>query len=217
MIKLAIVDDDLRLAKGLKSEMLDFEEIDSVLCCASGIKFAKDLAAMSPGKRPEVILMDISMGFPTEGIEATQQIKLLYPEIEIIMFTISDEDESIFEAFKAGAVGYLLKNESPSFIVKTILDIKNGGTQMSPSIARKTISYFQLPETKPKENLKQHTQLSVRETELLSLVSGGMTYDRIAEKLFISINTVKSHMTHIFAKLQVKNKVEALKKVGGLF
>ncbi len=218
MIKLAIVDDDVRLAKGLRSELLDFEEIHSVLTSNSGLRFAEDLKTMAQEKRPEVILMDISIAVPNEGILATREIKANHPEIDVIMFTISDEDEMIFDAFRAGAVGYLLKSESPSFILKTILDISGGGTQMSPSIARKAITFFKKLEHRSKNiSVDPSTVLSTREVEILQLVAEGTTYDRIAAKLFISVNTVKSHMTHIFTKLQVKNKVEALNKAKTLF
>jgi len=214
MVKLAIVDDDTRLLKGLKSELLKFTEIDSIISSSSGISFAEELRSMPPERRPEVILMDISMGSPNEGIMATRHIKLTNPEIEIIMFTISDEDEMIFDAFQAGAVSYLLKNESPSFIVRTILDTKNGGTIMSPSVARKTIKFFKSDKIKPKDP-SFGAVLSLREQEILNLVSLGLTYDRIAERLFISIHTVKTHMSNIFGKLQVNNKLAALKKVNG--
>jgi DNA-binding NarL/FixJ family response regulator len=163
--------------------------------------------------------MDISMGSPDEGVQATRLIKNKFPEIEIIIFSISDEDERVFEAFKAGAMGYLLKSEPPSFILKTILDVKNGGAQMSPMIARKAIRFF-LPTSQEKpvsEASQESEKLSVREAEILGHVSKGLTYLQISEILFISPNTVKKHMVNIFEKLQVKNKIEALKKAGNLF
>jgi DNA-binding NarL/FixJ family response regulator len=214
MVKLAIVDDNIRLLKSLKEELLNFKEIDSIISSSSGIKFSEELQAMPQEKHPEVVLMDISMGSPNEGILATRQIKLTNPEIEIIMFTISDEDEMIFDAFRAGAVGYLLKNESPSFIVKTILEIKNGGTQMSPSVARKAINFFKSDKIKLKDTTL-NSMLSLREQEILNFVSEGLTYERIAERLFISTHTVKTHMSNIFGKLQVNNKIAALKKING--
>src|ERR1700733_7934438 len=138
-IKIAIVDDDVQLCKVLKSDLLEFNDVDSVITHHSGLAFARELEQFSISKRPEIIIMDISMGLPDEGILATRMIKNKFPEIGIVMFTISDEDDRIFEAFKAGAMGYLLKSEPAEFIVKTILDVNNGGAQMSPSIARKTI------------------------------------------------------------------------------
>jgi DNA-binding NarL/FixJ family response regulator len=217
MYRVAIVDDDGRVAWGLKEALMQFEEISSVSCGTSGLQFALELESTPEEKRPHVIIMDISMGSPDEGIVATQQIKAHFPEIEIIMFTISDEDEQIFEAFKAGAMGYLLKSESPDFILRTIIDVKNGGAQMSPSIARKTIRYLApvAPVTKEPEEKKilEDTPLSVREREILDLVAKGFTYPYIADTLHIATHTVKKHMMNIFGKLHVKNKIEALKKI----
>jgi DNA-binding NarL/FixJ family response regulator len=221
MIKLAIVDNDLRFVKGLRGELLEFSEIESVTCSDSGLKFQKDLEQMVPDKRPEVILMDISMSLPDEGIRTTRQIKIRFPDIGIIMFTISDEDERIFDAFKAGAMGYLLKNESPAFILKTILDVKNGGAQMSPSIARKAIRFLAPESPKKIGSYKSGPEqiseaLSIRELEILHLVADGLTYPQIADRLFVATNTIKKHMMNIFGKLNVKNKIEALRKTEGL-
>jgi DNA-binding NarL/FixJ family response regulator len=217
VIKLAIVDDDQRLVKTLKSELLEFDEIESVITSHSGLSFAKELEQMGLGKRPEVIVMDISMGTPDEGIRATRLIKSRFPEIEIVMFSVSDEDARIFEAFKAGAMGYLLKNETPAFILKTIIDVKNGGAQMSPGIARKAIRHFapeQIRLANPEESGIE--ELSLREREVLELVAKGKTYQEVAENLFVATNTVKKHMMNIFEKLQVNNKVQAIKKTHGL-
>ncbi len=212
MYKLAIVDDDVRIASALREALLEFDEIDSVICSNSGLKFAKDLLTMPPASRPDVIVMDISMGLPDEGIRATRQIKSDFPDIEVIMFTITDEDERIFEAFKAGAMGYLLKSEEPAFILKTITDVKNGGAQMSPGIARKAIQYLAPRATVAKPTADKDEGLTIREKEILDQVAKGLTYPVIANQLFISTQTVKKHMMNIFDKLQVKNKVEALKK-----
>lgn len=213
-IRLAIVDDDVQLSKSLRNDLLEFDEIKSVITSSSGLGFVKELGALPVDQRPEVIIMDISMSQPDEGIRATRQIKDRFPEIEIVMFTISDEDERIFEAFKSGAMGYLLKNEPPSFILKTILDVRLGGAQMSPSIARKAIRYFTQQSKNDGYFGGVHDDaLSDRENEILQYVAKGMTYQQIGEVLFISPNTVKKHMVNIFSKLQVKNKIEALKKV----
>lgn len=211
LIKVAIVDDDVRLAKGLKSDLLEFTEIESVITSNSGLGFARELEAMPSSKRPEIIIMDISMSLADEGISATRQINLKFPEIGVIIFTISDEDTRVFEAFKAGAMGYLLKHESPSFIFKTILDVRNGGVQMSPSIARKTIQ-FMLPKNAKSISEVDLSALTSREVEVLENLAKGMTYQETADKLFIGLNTIKKHMTNVFEKLQVRNKTEALNK-----
>lgn len=136
------------------------------------------------------------------------------------MFTISDDDEHIFEAFKAGAMGYLLKNESPVFIVKTICDVMNGDAQVSPGIARKMIRFFSAsPKQQQDETVSEKTEkekLSVREVEILELAAKGYTYQQIADTLFIASGTVKKHIRNIFEKLQVNNKIEAFKKIGKL-
>jgi DNA-binding NarL/FixJ family response regulator len=155
--------------------------------------------------------MDISMGVPDEGIQATAKIRELFPEIKIIMFTISDKDELIFDAFKSGAMGYLLKNESPEFIVKTIMDVKSGEAQMSPSVARKTI-HFLTGSKLPEKSQAEDFALSSRELETINLVAKGYTYTQIGELLHIAPSTAKKHMTNIFEKLHVKNKIEALLK-----
>jgi DNA-binding NarL/FixJ family response regulator len=216
MIKLGIVDDDEPLAKALKKELLEFPDIESIDINNGGIKFFRHLQKLPPEKRPQVIIMDISMGFPDEGIHATRLIKELFPDILVIMFTISDTDELIFDAFRAGAVGYLLKNEKPSFILKTIIDVYNGGAQMSPSIARKAIAFL-APDTrksKPSKETPEGVILTDRELEILRLVEQGFTYDHIAETLSIAHNTVKKHMMNIFSKLQVTNKIAAIKRAG---
>src|SRR5437879_247850 len=196
MIKLAIVDDDEQLANALKKELLEFSDIESVDISNGGIKFFKHLQQLLPEKRPQVIIMDISMGFPDEGIQATRMIKDLFPNIFIVMFTISDADELVFEAFRAGAVGYLLKNEKPSFILKTVIDVSNGGAQMSPSIARKAIAFLSPTSvrSKPQKESAKSEQLTDREFEILRLVEQGLTYDDIGDKLSIASNTVKKHM-----------------------
>jgi len=159
--------------------------------------------------------MDISMGSPDEGIQATRLIKEHFADIQVVMFTISDTDELIFEAFRAGAVGYLLKNEKPSFILKTIIDVHNGGAQMSPSIARRTIAFLtpDVGKGRPQKETNEAVILSEREMEIMKLVEQGFTYEQIANALHIAVNTVKKHMMNIFGKLQVNNKIEAIKKI----
>jgi DNA-binding NarL/FixJ family response regulator len=210
-IRVAIIDDDQTLAKSLKHEIAEFPEIDTVAVAASGEEFVNRLAtgALEP---PHVVLMDISMNYATEGIQATKLLHELYPDIKVVMFTISEDDERVFEAFKAGAVGYLLKNEKPVFIIKTIVEVNQGGALMSPGIALKTIRFLtQQPPAELKE-ISNRFQLSGRELEVLRLVGKGFPYKLIADQLFISQETVKKHMANIFAKLQVKNKIEAINK-----
>jgi DNA-binding NarL/FixJ family response regulator len=212
MIKLAIIDDDPRLLESLKSQLLQFPEIEKVISSTSGIRFAKKLQSMPVTDLPDVIIMDISMDLADEGILATRKIKEQFPIMDVIMFTNSDKDDLIFEAFKAGAMGYLLKDEKPEFIIKTILEVRSGNAQMSPGIARKTINYF-TRDSKALAKAREASEiLSVRELEILNLAAKGYTYTYIGDILHIAQSTVKKHMTNIFEKLHVRNKIEALLK-----
>lgn len=213
MIRVAIVDDDLRIARLLKAELADFSEIGSIHISGGGHEFIKDLAAMPAKQRPEVVIMDISMGTPEEGIITTRAVKRHYPEIEVIIFSVSDDDDRIFEAFKAGALAYLLKHEKPAYIFKAIVDVKSGGSQMSPSIARKTIRWLAPQATSPATTTIDGQALTRREVEILEMVGRGVTYDQVAIALNISSFTVKKHMNNIFRKMQVNNKIEALRKM----
>lgn len=216
MIKLAIVDDDARLLRHLKNAFQGSPEISFVLLFNSGLEFVEKLTTMSPADRPDVIIMDISMGSANEGIATTGRIKALFPDIQVIMFTVLDDDARIFEAFKAGAMGYLLKDESPEYILKTVLDVRNGGAQMSPVIAKKAIQ-FMAAHNSPvavEDDEKQSTEgLTPRELEIMQMTSDGFSYNEIAEKLSIATSTVKKHMTNVFQKLQVKNKILAINKI----
>ena len=210
-ICIAIIDDDQTLAKSLKRELAEFPEIDTITLASSGEDFVNRLAS-GEVEVPQVVLMDISMGYTTEGIQATKLLQELYPQIKVVMFTISEDDERVFDAFKAGAVGYLLKNEKPSFILRTILEVSQGGAFMSPGIALKTIRFLtHVPPVELKE-ISNHFQLTDREMDVLRLVAKGFPYKSIADQLTISQETVKKHMTHVFKKLQVKNKIEAINK-----
>jgi DNA-binding NarL/FixJ family response regulator len=153
------------------------------------------------------------MGTIDEGIKATKLLHEQYPQIKVIMFTVAEDDSMVFEAFKAGSVGYLLKNERPEFIHKTIVDVSNGGALMSPGIAMKAIQFLSgMPTTQKTLPQEEKYNLSEREMEVLRLVSKGYTYEFIAGQLFISTETVKKHISNTFKKLQVKNKIEAINK-----
>jgi DNA-binding NarL/FixJ family response regulator len=210
-IKVALVDDNQTFLNNLRKELDEFPEIETVFACGSGEEFVNALAvgALSP---PEIVLMDISMNYPTEGIQATKLLHELHPAMKVVMLTMSDDDDRVFEAFKSGAVGYLLKSEKPSFILTTLQEVNLGGALMSPGIARKTIRFLtQLPPVELKE-IANHFQLTERELDVLRLVSKGLTYKAIAEHLFIALDTIKKHMTNVFNKLHVKNKIEAINK-----
>jgi DNA-binding NarL/FixJ family response regulator len=139
-----------------------------------------------------------------------QKVKALHPDILFMIFTIYEDSEQIFQALSLGASGYLLKNTSPEKIVEALHDLYNGGAPMSASIAKKVILSFQSP-----INGKPAEILSAREHEVLVLLSKGLFYKEIAEKLFISVGTVRQHIHHIYKKLQVQNRTEAINKLLG--
>jgi DNA-binding NarL/FixJ family response regulator len=154
--------------------------------------------------------MDIEMP-NCNGIEATQIIKSKYPQIKIIMLTVFDNDENIFNAIKAGADGYLLKEVNPKELHQGIIETLNGGAAMNPSIALKTLKLLRNPidfEQKTDEDIK----LTTREVEVLEQLSKGLNYNVIAGNLFLSPSTVRKHIENIYTKLQVHNKLEAIQK-----
>ena len=156
---------------------------------------------------PDVILMDIEMPF-MDGIEATSIIHQKHPGVKIIMLTVFDDDENIFNAISAGANGYLLKDENPEALYNGIHSILKGGAPMSPSIALKALDILRDPDRIEKET--SDFDLTRREKEILEQLSTGLSYNQIADNLVISSGTVRKHIENIYRKLQVHNKVEAL-------
>ncbi|MBC7494996.1 MAG: response regulator transcription factor, partial [Flavobacterium sp.] len=146
------------------------------------------------------------------GIEATLIIKQKYPQIKIIMLTVFDNDENIFNAIKAGADGYLLKEVNPRDLQQGILETVNGGATMTPSIAMKTLKLFRNPIDFEATSNDQNVNLTPREIEVLNQLSKGLKYKIIAENLFLSEGTIRKHVENIYAKLQVHNKLEAIQK-----
>ena len=157
---------------------------------------------------PDIVLMDI--GLPSiNGIEGVRTVKSNFENIQVIMFTVFEDDEKIFEAIRSGASGYLLKKIPPEEILEAIKELHEGGAPMSPSIARKVIQAFQV---KPSTVLEDH-QLTAREKEILFALVDGLSYKKIAEKYFVSIHTVRSHISSIYEKLHVNSKSQAVAKV----
>ncbi len=151
---------------------------------------------------PDVLLMDIDLP-GISGIEGVRQIKEKQADIDCIMLTIKEDDESVFESICAGATGYLVKDTPPVALLEAIRDVYSGGAPMSASIARRVIGSFKKPAESP---------LTTRETEILNLLCDGENYKTIADKLFISGDTVRAHIKNIYRKLQVNSRAEAVKK-----
>jgi DNA-binding NarL/FixJ family response regulator len=157
---------------------------------------------------PDIILMDI--GLPhISGIEGVHTVKSVYPKIQVLMFTVFEDDENIFDAIRAGASGYILKKTPPEEIVESIQDLYHGDAPMSASIARKVIQSFQ---SQAAAKLPDYN-LTTRENEILYSLVEGLSYKKIAEKYFISISTVRTHICNVYHKLHVNSKSEAVAKV----
>jgi DNA-binding NarL/FixJ family response regulator len=206
-VRIAIVDDNVFLQKAVAEKLSFFEDLVLKFTALNG----KDvLAKLEVNKNVDLILMDIEMP-ECNGIEATKIIKSKYPQIKIIMLTVFDNDENIFNAIKAGADGYLLKEVNPKDLHQGIIETLNGGAAMNPSIALKTLKLLRNPvEFAQKE--QEEIKLSSREIEVLEQLSKGLRYNVIADNLFLSPSTVRKHIENIYTKLQVHNKLEAIQK-----
>ncbi|WP_298423140.1 response regulator transcription factor [uncultured Kordia sp.] len=206
--KIAIAEDNTFLANALIEKLSFFKE---TLHYAFRARDGKELIdKLKNVVEVDLILMDIKMP-NMNGIEATKHIKKQYPNMKIVMITVFDDDENIFQSIQSGANGYLLKEATADELHKGIIDVMDGGATMTPSIAMKTLKILQNAEiTKYEEN--SDIKLSKREKEVLEQLSKGYGYQLIAEKLFVSPATIRKHIENIYRKLQVHNKIEAVEK-----
>ena len=203
MIKIALAEDNNFLAHSLINKLGLFDEFKVKFHALDGEEL---LATLNQDANIDVILMDIQMP-NMDGIIATQNVAKLYPHIKIIMLTVLDTEQSIYEAIKAGAIGYLVKESSPQDIYDSIIEILDGGAPMSPSVARKALKIIQNPNVLNAET--QDFGLSDRESQVLRHLCKGLNYNQIASNLIISPNTVRRHIENIYKKLDVNNKSEA--------
>jgi DNA-binding NarL/FixJ family response regulator len=212
-IPVAIVDDKRLLRQSLSEQIAYYKEISVVLQSADGSAFLEGMKVFKADERPQVVLMDIEMPV-MDGIEAVLIAKEIYPDVHFLMLTVFDDDEKLFEAIKAGASGYLLKDERVSNIVKAITEIVyEGGVPMSPRIARKALAMLRNT-SEAVEQAKEDADdcsLSSRELEILNRIVDGLNYTQIGERLFISPHTVRKHIANIYEKLHVSNKASAIK------
>lgn len=210
---IGIVDDKPYLRNSLKEKLASIEnDITVVLEASDGTEFIRQMKTTSA--KPNVVLMDIEM-HELNGIETVQRTAPLYPSVKFIMLTVFDDDERIFNAIKAGAHGYLLKEEAAQNIIDAVYQVyEDAGAPMSPGIARKAwkwlTSLSNTPAAEKAGVTKELEPLSEREREILKCSMEGKEYAQIAEQLFLSKHTVRQHMKNIYAKLHVSSKVEAL-------
>lgn len=202
-ISIAIVEDEKNYNNALK-KVIDYQnDMKVVAQFFDGNTALKKLSDISP----DVVMMDIQLQ-DMLGIDIIGKLKKDLPTTQFIMCTSFENDEMIFNSLKAGAMGYLIKGESMDKILSSIRDVYNGGAPMSFSIARKVLAHFE----KKMIEIKDFEELTKRETEIVELLSKGLLYKEIADKIFVSIDTVKKHVGNIYRKLHVNNKVEAINK-----
>jgi DNA-binding NarL/FixJ family response regulator len=205
-ITLAIVEDLDEVRDGLKN----FLALSKEFVVLDTFKTAEEALFEVPKLKPDIVIMDISLP-GMNGIECIRQVKDKTPSTQFMMFTVYENDEKVFEALKAGASGYLLKNTGLVQLVESLKELHDGGSPMSANIARKLVTLF-------RDNQKQTAQLetlSNRENEILQLLSKGLLYKEIANELSISVATVRQHIHHIYEKLHVQNRTEAINKAFG--
>ncbi len=206
IMRIAIVDDKQPNRVSLQEKLNFLIDIEVAFLAANGEDFLNRIKAET--QPLDVVLMDIDMPI-MNGIEAVNIAASLYPETKFLMLTVFDDDDKIFEAIKAGAIGYLLKDENVDKIVDALWQIVEfGGSPMSPRIARKALQLLMGAKVEKKQ--KEETILSTREMEILKGLVEGMDYKTVAEKLFISPYTVRTHITKIYQKLHVNSKIQAV-------
>lgn len=208
-IKIGLVDDNPTLLRNVSENLSIFDELQVVFKAING----EDALHKMENHQPDVVLMDIEMPV-LNGIEATREIKRRYPQQKIMMLTVLDQEDKIFDAIKAGASGYLLKDERPSRILSCIEELMEGGAPMSPTVATKTLHMLRSQQVAAqKTETIQSTEifsLSKREVEILEKIAAGLNYNQIADSLFISAKTARKHIENIYQKLHVHSKLEAV-------
>lgn len=202
-ITLAIVEDLDEVREGLEQFIAlnkEFQVLDT-------FRTAEEALYELPRLRPDIVIMDINLP-GINGIDCIKEVKKKIPNTQFMMFTVYENDEKVFEALKAGASGYLLKNTGLLQMIEALKELHNSGSPMSANIARKLVTVFREQEKK----FDDIENLSPRENEILQLLSKGLLYKEIAEQLSISISTVRQHIHKIYEKLHVQNRTEAINK-----
>ena len=202
-MRVAIIEDQREIRDGLATLIGGTEGFR----CAGAFGSMEDALRGIGSERPDVALVDI--GLPgMSGVEGIQILKDRHPEIRFLVLTVYDDDERIFEALCAGASGYLLKKTPPTRLLESLRDVVAGGSPMSPEVARRVIELFHRvrPRGKPDHDLTPH------ETRILRLLVEGHNYKTAAAELDVSVNTIAFHIKHIYEKLQVHSKSEAVSK-----
>jgi DNA-binding NarL/FixJ family response regulator len=206
-ITFSIVDDDV----GLRDSIVRYLTVKGGFVCVSQYGRAQDALANLPVEQPAVVLMDIKMK-GMDGIECVRRLKEKVPDILVIMLTVFEEEDLIFDALMAGAMGYLLKRQPPEQQVDAIREIMAGGSPMSATIARKVVKLLQRSGDTGKANSPVRLLFPERQREILDLLAAGEPYKAIADEMGLSIHTVRGYIRRIYEKLQVHTRSAAVAK-----
>jgi DNA-binding NarL/FixJ family response regulator len=202
-IKVAIVDDDEIIRSSLVS----------LIRRAPNLKFVGDFPNAEtalkeiPGRSPDVVLMDINLP-GLNGVECVRQLKTLLPDVQFLMLTVYEDSDSLFNSFKAGASGYLLKRTASARLIEAIRDVHQGGSPMTPQLARRVVQFL----SQPRDEAQAMPKLTPGEKEFLDQLSKGYAYKEIADRMNISIDTVRSYVRTVYEKLHVHSRTEAVVK-----
>jgi len=203
-IRVSIVEDDTRV----RGNLAKLIQVSPGFECVSVHPNAEEALADLPGVRPDVVLMDINLP-GLNGVECVRQLKPGLPGTQVVMLTVYENTDLIFQALSAGATGYMLKQTPPAELLEAVRDVHNGGSPMSSHIARKVVASFQQPPSAAAEEL---STLTTREQEVLDYLAKGFLYKEIADVLKISYDTVHTHIRKIYEKLHVRSRTEAVAK-----
>lgn len=208
-IKIAVAEDNHRALQLIETKLNRFSDLELVLTAENGQVLIQKME--NDAELIDLVLMDIQMPV-MDGIQATVQVKQLFPATKIVALTTFSDDEKLVNMIFSGASGYLLKDISSDDLYKSIVDVIQGGSSMSPSVAFKLLEYVK---SAPKPRHATSIELlTTREKEILELIKTGLQNKEIAEELHISPQTVRKHIENIYDKLQVNNRVEAISKLG---
>ncbi len=212
-IRVFVVEDQTKILKSQLKLLENHPDITITGTALSGEAAIEEVAR----EQPDVLLLDL--GLPRmSGIDVTREVKARWPQVEILIFTIFDEEERVLEAVKAGASGYLLKGATADKIIEAIKEVRAGGTVIQPNLARRLLRHFRVepdnasaatppPPKAPEPEIKP---LSDREREILQLIGKGVSNNEAAQMLNLSKATIRTHLEHIYRKLEVSNRVEAV-------
>lgn len=200
-ISIVVADDHAVVREGLRALIAAVDGYELVGTAATGREAVRAAVTL----KPQVLVMDINMP-DGSGLDATRELSRVAPDVAVLMLTMYDDDESVFAAMRAGALGYVLKGADPEHIVRAITNVANGEAIFGPGVARRAVAYLSAPRT----NEPAFPALTPREREVLDLIAAGLGNVTIAGRLGVSANTVGNHVSNIFAKLRVASRAEAI-------